>query len=89
MRQSDFDKVGPFRGIEVAEDMDWGQRARAAGYTFLYVPEMIVFHPARQSLRQLFIKWDRHIQHAVNSGSKNAMWRVRWVLRALAILFRP
>ena len=89
VRRSDFDKVGPFRGIEVAEDMDWGPRARAAGCTFLYVPEMIVFHPARQSLRQLFNKWDRHIQHAVNSGSKNAMWRARWILRALAILLSP
>ena len=89
VRRSDFDKVGPFRGIEVAEDIDWGQRARAAGCTFCYVPEMIVFHPARQSLRELFVKWDRHIQHAVNTGGKNAMWRARWVVRAFAILFSP
>ena len=89
VRRPDFEDVGPFRGIEVAEDVDWGQRARAAGYTFLYVPEMIVFHPARQSLRELFVKWDRHIQHAVNAGGKNAMWRVRWVLRAFAILISP
>ena len=89
VRRSDFDKVGPFRGIEVAEDIDWGQRARAAGYTFLYVPEMIVFHPARQSLRELFVKWDRHIQHAVNTGGKNVMWQARWVLRAFAILISP
>ena len=57
-----------FAGSRVAEDIDWGQRARVAGCTFLYVPEMIVFHPARQSLRELFVKWDRHIQHAVNTG---------------------
>ena len=89
VRRCDFDKVGPFRGIEVAEDIEWGQRARAAGYTFLYVPEMIVFHPARQSLQELFVKWDRHIQHAVNTGSKNAMWKARWILRAFAILISP
>jgi cellulose synthase/poly-beta-1,6-N-acetylglucosamine synthase-like glycosyltransferase len=89
VRRADFDKIGPFRGIEVAEDIDWGQRARDAGYRFCYVPEMIVFHPARQSLRELFVKWDRHIQHAVNTGEKSATWRVRWLLRAFAILISP
>jgi glycosyltransferase involved in cell wall biosynthesis len=86
---ADFREVGPFRGIEVAEDIDWGQRACAAGYSFRYVPEMIVFHPARQSLRELFIKWDRHIQHAVNLGAKNAVWKLRWFLRAILILASP
>jgi len=28
VRKSDFDNVGPFRGIDVAEDIEWGQRAR-------------------------------------------------------------
>ena len=89
VRRSDFDKVGPFGGIEIAEDIDWGQRALAAGYTFRYVPEMIVFHPARRSLRELFVKWDRHIQHAVNTRDENVMWHVRWFLRAFAILISP
>lgn len=89
VRRSDFDKIGSFRGIEVAEDIDWGQRARSAGYTFFYVPEMIVFHPARRSLGELFVKWNCHIQHSVNAGGKNTMWRVRWVLRAFAILISP
>ena len=52
VRRADFKTIGPFRGIEVAEDIDWGQRARAAGYTFVYVPEMIVFHPARESIQE-------------------------------------
>jgi glycosyltransferase involved in cell wall biosynthesis len=89
VRRSDFDRVGPFCGIDVAEDIDWGQRARAAGYSFRYVPEMIVLHPARQSLRELFVKWDRHIQHAVNTGGKSAMWKAGWVARAFAILISP
>ena len=89
VRKSDFENIGPFRGIEVAEDIEWGQRARAAGYTFRYVSGMIVFHPARQSLRELFVKWDRHIQHAVNAGSRNATWQARWVFRALAVLLSP
>lgn len=88
-RRSDFENIGPFRGIEVAEDIDWGQRARIAGYTFIYVPEMIVFHPARRSMRELFVKWDRHIQHAVNTGGKSVRWQSRWIFRAIAILVSP
>ena len=26
VRRSDFEKIGPFAGIQVAEDMDWGAR---------------------------------------------------------------
>jgi glycosyltransferase involved in cell wall biosynthesis len=89
MRKSDFANIGPFRGIELAEDIEWGQRARAAGYSFRYAPEMVVFHPARRSLRELFVKWDRHIQHAVNAGSKSRIWQAKWVLRALAVLLSP
>src|SRR5579863_1878403 len=31
VRRADFDKVGPFVGIHIAEDAEWGRRARAAG----------------------------------------------------------
>ena len=89
VRRGDFERVGLFAGIDIAEDIDWGRRARAAGYTFRYVPEMIVFHPARRSLRELFAKWDRHIQHAVNTREENALWYAQWYLRALAILASP
>jgi glycosyltransferase involved in cell wall biosynthesis len=89
VRHSDFDEIGAFRGIEIAEDVDWGQRARAAGFTFCYVPEMIVYHPARKTLRELFVKWNRHIQHAVSEGDNNAAWRAHWVFRASAVLISP
>ena len=89
VHRTDFDAVGPFRGIEVAEDIEWGERARAAGYTFVYVPEMVVFHPARETLQELCVKWDRHIQHAVNSKDKNVLWHIRWIVRALLILVSP
>src|SRR5262245_50480694 len=47
--RDDFNLIGPFKGIEVAEDIDWGQRALAAGCSFRYVPEIIVYHPARET----------------------------------------
>jgi glycosyltransferase involved in cell wall biosynthesis len=89
VRTLDFFAIGPFQGIEVAEDVGWGQRALSAGYTFRYVPEMIVFHPARRSLRELFVKWDRHMNHALNATGKDTWSQARWVFRAVAILISP
>jgi len=89
MRRVDFEKVGPFGGIHLAEDYDWGVRARAVGLTFRYVPEMIVFHPARKSIRELFVKWDRHIRHDLYSAQNRKGWRVRWFARAFAVLVSP
>ena len=82
-------EFGPFAGIGLAEDIDWGRRARAAGLTFRYVPEMIVFHPPRRSIGELCIKWDRHLRHYINMARGTPLWRLRWSLRALAILISP
>jgi glycosyltransferase involved in cell wall biosynthesis len=89
VRRADFDKIGAFAGIQFAEDMEWGQRARAAGCKFLYVSEMIVFHPARRSLQELYLKWDRHIQHFLNMARERPGWKIRWIARALAVLGSP
>ncbi|WP_425908269.1 glycosyltransferase [Nitrobacter sp. TKz-YC02] len=89
VRRSSFEKIGPFAGINFAEDMDWGRRACRAGFRFRYVPEMIVFHPARRTLHELYMKWDRQIQHAINTARDQPRWRIRWVVRALAVLGSP
>jgi glycosyltransferase involved in cell wall biosynthesis len=89
VRRRDFEKIGPFAGIQFAEDIEWGQRARAAGFIFRYIPEMIVFHPARRSLRELYAKWDRHIQHGLNAAREQPWWKIRWVARSLAVLASP
>lgn len=87
--RSDFETIGPFAGIDVAEDMEWGRRACSAGFRFRYVPEMIVFHPARRSLEELYAKWDRQIQHYLNMAQDRPAWRFRWIARALLILGSP
>jgi glycosyltransferase involved in cell wall biosynthesis len=89
MRRRDFDVVGPFAGIEIAEDMDWGKRACAAGLKFGYVPEMVVFHPARGSMQELYAKWDRQILHYWRMAQDAPGWRLRWTLRALLVLASP
>lgn len=87
--RSDFDTIGPFAGIQVAEDVEWGKRACAAGFRFRYVPDMIVFHPARSSLQELYDKWDRHIRHDRNMTAGEPAWKLRWTGRALLVLGSP
>ena len=89
MFRQDFEAIGPFASINVAEDMEWGQRARAADFRFRYVPEMIVFHPARSSLNELYTKWDRQITHYRNMAEGTPGWRVRWLAQALLVLASP
>jgi glycosyltransferase involved in cell wall biosynthesis len=89
VRRTDFEKAGPFPGIELAEDVEWGRRARSAGLKFRYVPEMIVFHPARRTLHELLVKWDRHTQHELNMARGQPGWRIRWITRALVVLTSP
>lgn len=89
VRRTDYDKAGPFAGIDIAEDVEWGQRARSAGLRFRYVPEMVIFHPARRSLQELRVKWDRHTQHNLNMARGKRGWKIRWIARALAVLASP
>jgi glycosyltransferase involved in cell wall biosynthesis len=84
-RRELFEVVGPFAGIEIAEDMDWGQRAAALGHVTRYEPTMVVFHPARRSMAELRAKWARNVSHHYRMRARGAAGRVRWVLTALAM----
>jgi GT2 family glycosyltransferase len=86
VRAEDFHKVGPFGGISLAEDKDWGARARSCGFVFKYIPQMIVLHPARPSLGTLCIQWDRLIQHTLTEARQGKNWRFFWGARAVAVL---
>ena len=84
-RREVFDRVGPFAGIAVAEDMDWGHRATAMGVRIRYAPEMVVHHPARRSMAELRAKWDRNISHHFAVRAQGAAGKAKWVLTALAL----
>jgi len=88
-RPSVIAEIGMFAGIEVAEDRDWGLRARAAGYAISYVPDMIVFHPARKTFAELALKWDRHIAHDYERFRSRRLAGLRWLARALAVAGSP
>ncbi len=80
--------VGPFAGIGVAEDRDWGQRATALGFVIRYVPDMKVYHPARASFAELARKWDRQTAHDYVKA-RGASGRLRFALKALAMAPSP
>jgi glycosyltransferase involved in cell wall biosynthesis len=88
MRRDVFEAVGPFAGISIAEDRDWGQRATRAGFRPAYVPEMIVFTRARGSFSELARKWDRHIAHEF-AGPRDLVRNLKWILRSIALAASP
>ena len=88
VRRAVFEAIGDFAGIGVAEDMDWGRRATAAGVGMAYVPGMRIATPARDSFAELARKWDRHIGHGF-AAVRGPGARLRWGGRALALAVSP
>jgi len=76
-------RVGPFGDIDIAEDLDWGQRAHALGHATRFVPDMLVWHPARDDMAALRRKWQRHIRHEFQASGARA--GPAWWLKALAL----
>ena len=68
VRREIFEQVGPFAGIHLAEDMDWGRRATAQGVKIDYLPDMVIETPARGTFAELARKWDRHIGPRFRKG---------------------
>lgn len=89
VRRAVFADVGPFAGISIAEDVEWGQRATARGYRLAYAPQIRIRTPARESFADLARKWDRHIAHDFAVVPKGARGRGMWILRALVIAGSP
>jgi GT2 family glycosyltransferase len=89
VRRKVFDSVGSFGGIGVAEDREWGQRATRVGFRLVYRPEAIVYHPARSSAAELFIKWDRHIAHDYRERIRGFRSKAFWSVKALAMFLSP
>ena len=80
VRREVFAAVGPFGGLEVSEDLDWGQRAAALGHATRFAPEMVVRHPARRDMAALRAQWDRHTSHFYATRAATARGRLKWAL---------
>ena len=49
-----FDKIGLFNAeLKSGGDGEWGNRVFAGGYDIIYDPDVLILHPARNSLSQL------------------------------------
>lgn len=83
-----FDLVGGFRP-GVSEDKDWGQRATALGFRWTYAPDVQVSHPARRDWEGLKSKWRRITRETYRLESEKPFGRLRWMVRAWAVLFSP
>ncbi len=84
-----LDDVGPFGGIGVAEDRDWGHRATARGHAIAWVPDMVAYHPARTSFAELARKWDRHTAHDFELWRARRFGRALWAARTAAMAVSP
>jgi GT2 family glycosyltransferase len=78
-----FDAVGPFR-VGVPEDLEWCQRARAAGYRLGYAPAAMVGHPARRTWDEIVRKWARLNEEAFGLVPRTAAGSLKWLARAIA-----
>lgn len=89
VRRAVMAAVGPFAGLGVAEDIDWGRRATAAGFELRYVAAMRVYHPARKTFGELTQKWDRHLGHFFADATARRFGRLRWGLRTAVMAASP
>jgi len=80
VRRAVLEAVGPFGGLEVSEDLDWGQRAAALGHRTHFAPEMVVRHPARADMTAIRAQWDRHTSHHWRVRGATARGRLQWAL---------
>jgi len=85
MKRATYEKVGPFAGINVAEDRDWGRRAHELGVRTLYCPQMRVYHPARKEFSEMQQKWRRHSLHDFEDYRNAGKSRLAWYARAFAV----
>lgn len=81
-----FDDVGGFRP-GVSEDVDWGQRAAAKGYRWLYEPRARLAHPARRDWPELRRKWRRLVGEMFCLARQRRGHPVLWITRTWMMLF--
>lgn len=76
-----FDEIGGFL-VGVSEDIEWSQRARAAGYRIGYAPGAAVGHPARRTWDEIRTKWRRMNAEQFGLVKTRPGGRWRWLARS-------
>ena len=89
VRSQIFRLVGPFGGIAISEDREWGQRATAMGFRLAFAPEIRVFTPGCITFAELVRRWDRAILHDFEELRPGPGTTMSWLLRSLAVAVSP
>ncbi len=89
VRRTVFEAVGPFAGLSISEDMEWGMRAKAKGFPTRFAPAAVVRHPARRSMADLRRQWDRHVSHHWSMQPRTVRGLAEWALRAGLLAASP
>jgi GT2 family glycosyltransferase len=79
-----FDACGGFK-TGVSEDLEWSQRASAAGYRLGYAAGAIVGHPARRTWPELKRKWERLNFETYGLSAGARFRRLKWLARSLLL----
>jgi glycosyltransferase involved in cell wall biosynthesis len=88
VRRKVFEAVGDFRP-NVAEDVDWGNRAVALGYRWKFEPRVKIKHPARYSWDDLLRKWRRDIKSRVFEARHKPFGVPFFILRSWVVAISP
>lgn len=83
-----FDHVGGFR-LGVSEDKDWGRRAVALGFHWIYDADVQVSHRARKNWEELKNKWRRITRESYKLEKERPFGRIHWMMRAWVVLVSP
>jgi glycosyltransferase involved in cell wall biosynthesis len=89
IRREVFRSVGPFGGIGIMEDREWGQRAAMRGYRMAFLSEARVLTPSCKSFVELARRWDRHVSHEFENVLSRRRRVARWLLTAALVAASP
>lgn len=89
VRADVFRLVGPFGGISMMEDTEWGKRATAQGYTIAYLADARVLTPSCRSFAELTRRWDRHVAHEFRQLDGDLMSLLAWLVRSAVMAASP
>ena len=89
VRRDIFTAVGPFGGIGMAEDREWGQRATGMGFSLAYVPQVRVSTSACKSFAELARRWDRAIAHDYADAMEQPLGQLKWIVRSFLVALSP
>ena len=89
VRSNAFRMVGPFGGIAISEDREWGQRAVANGLKLAFAPNIKVFTPACKTFAELTRRWDRAVAHDFEELRRRGGGMAGWLISSLAVAVSP